>query len=647
MSDVVLHDERYKGVTMKSVFSQGVVPEELQAGLAAVAVDHKKRFANSAKAVKLNFTADATMGEGTYSCRSSSSGVEVRYGSRAAAFRAVGTLLAFKAEELAELNINETSPFPMRGVMIDCSRNGVLRPEAAAHFMRRIALMGVNMVMLYTEDTYEIPGEPLFGYLRGGYTQEEMRHLDDYADALGIELIPCIQTLGHMEQVLQWDPYFHLRDTPNVLLADSEPTYDFIRKMIRAASGSLRSKRIHIGMDEAHGLGTGNYRTKFGERPPFEIMNSHLKRVRDICREEGLRPMIWSDMYFRLGSKSHSYYDHEWSIPDHIIDEIPKDVQLVYWDYGCRTAEHFETFINFHRKLGSDPVMAGGIWTWMHLWTVLPGSFKAVESCVTACRRQGLQEVIMTLWGDQGMEVDIFSALPGIQYFCELAFGATDPMAAAKRNFAAVCGVAFDPWVRASDIDLIPYVKDHDHSSTNVGRSLLWQDPLLPVLDPMLRKTDLHTHYKRLAVDLFCAESSEGLARRLSYPAQVAQVLALKANLRRDLEVAYRANNMIGLRQIVDKVLPQLRQEFDSLWKFHRAMWMETYKPFGWEVIECRYGGVRARLATVSYLLRQYLAGKIESIPELEVDLHNSWPEFTKDVPPLDYIRVKTPSCIK
>lgn len=44
---------------------------------------------------------------------------------------------------------------------------------------------------LYTEDTYKIDGEPFFGYLRGGYTQEHLKEIDDYAFNLGIEVIPC------------------------------------------------------------------------------------------------------------------------------------------------------------------------------------------------------------------------------------------------------------------------------------------------------------------------------------------------------------------------------------------------------------------------------------------------------------------------
>ena len=410
-------------------FSLKSVPDSLQAGLAAIRPDHPGRFGAGKGALALAFVEDSALGHDSLSVAADKASVTLRFGSRSAAFRALGRLLA--ATTRADLAFSESSEYTMRGLMADCSRNGVLRPDAAEAFMRRSALMGVNMLMFYTEDTYEVPGEPFFGYLRGGFTNREMKALDDYADALGIELIPCIQALAHLEQTLQWDPNFKYRDTNHILLADDEPTYALIRKFIKAASGCVRSRRIHLGMDEAHGLGSGRFKEKFGDKPPFEIINAHLARVRDICREEGLKPMIWSDMYFRLGSKNHGYYDMEWKIPKDVLANIPKDVQLVYWDYYHADVETYQKMIAFHRQLGSEPLMGGGIWTWSHMWCALPWSFTAVNACMSACRKEGLKEVFMTMWGDEGMEVDLFSALPGIQYFCEQAFGAKDPMKAA------------------------------------------------------------------------------------------------------------------------------------------------------------------------------------------------------------------------
>ena len=63
------------------------------------------------------------------------------------------------------------------GLMLDMSRNSVMAPEEVKHFADVAKKLGYNMLQLYTEDTYEIPEEPYFGYLRGRYTQAEMKDM--------------------------------------------------------------------------------------------------------------------------------------------------------------------------------------------------------------------------------------------------------------------------------------------------------------------------------------------------------------------------------------------------------------------------------------------------------------------------------------
>ena len=90
------------------------------------------------------------------------------------------------------------------GCMVDSSRNCVMSVPAAKAWLRLQACVGMNVMMLYTEDTYEVPEYPYFGALRGRYTAEEFKELDEYAQMLGIELIPCIEELGHLQQPLRW-----------------------------------------------------------------------------------------------------------------------------------------------------------------------------------------------------------------------------------------------------------------------------------------------------------------------------------------------------------------------------------------------------------------------------------------------------------
>lgn len=88
--------------------------------------------------------------------------------------------------------------------MLDCSRNAVFTVEKVKSVIRTLAKMGMNVLMLYTEDTYEVPGEPYFGSYRGRYTKAEIQEMDAYASMFGIELVPCIQTLAHLHNALKW-----------------------------------------------------------------------------------------------------------------------------------------------------------------------------------------------------------------------------------------------------------------------------------------------------------------------------------------------------------------------------------------------------------------------------------------------------------
>lgn len=292
----------------------------------------------------------------------------IRYKDKIHFFRALG-LLVEEMGNRSSFEILEEPQFTMNGTMIDVSRNGVLKVESIKEFLRKMALMGLNMMMLYTEDTYTIESRPYFGYMRGRYSFDELKDCDDYADIFGIEMIPCIQTLGHLEQVLKWEAASELRDTGSILLADSETTYAFVEEMIKAASAPFRSNRIHIGMDEAHELGLGNYLHLNGFKRRFDIMTEHLNRVMEITRKLGLKPMIWSDMYFRLASKDGSYYDLDAVIPDDVIKNTPKDVQLVYWDYYFDTEEHYAEFIRRHRRFEAKTIFAGGLFTWVGFCT--------------------------------------------------------------------------------------------------------------------------------------------------------------------------------------------------------------------------------------------------------------------------------------
>jgi hexosaminidase len=592
--------------------------EELQRALTTLGTEYPITSAPAARAVEVRF--ERSEPSDTLSVSIGDDGVaRVSYRTVAQACRGVGLLLGL--EPGTRLAVEERARFQTLGLMLDCSRNAVMRVSHVKNWLRRMALSGLDMLMLYTEDTYQLPGEPMFGYGRGPYTLQEVQAIDAYAAGLGIEVIPCIQALGHLEQILKWrGAYGALRDTDRVLLVDETGTYDLIAKMIRFWSQGVRSRRIHIGMDETHDLGRGRYMDLHGHKRGFDIFNQHLARVVDLCRDEGLEPMIWSDMYFRMGSKTGDYYDLDSEIPDDVAAAIPGEVELVYWDYYHTDQGFYQEWIRRHRALGREPLMGSGVWTWprfhySHVYTV-----ETVLPCIRACLAEGLRELFFTMWKDDGAAVDFDSALAGVLYAAEAAYGGGEVDDGRWRlRFAGVCKADLEANLALTRLD----VSAHYGHEVNT-RMLLWDDPLYGMYRRALAARqetadfDPAAYYAALAAELGeWAEKDAGEAGDLAFGAQLARVLAAKGAFCDRLRAAYAAQDRAALEALAQTAVPALVAQVEALWQAHRRVWMAQNKAFGFEVQCVRYGGLILRLQEVAARIDEYLAGEVAEIAEL------------------------------
>jgi hypothetical protein len=581
--------------------------EEYPVSVAADEADVRVEFLQSGRAGSLAVEID----KGT---------ARVHYHGLAQACRGVGLLLGLADEEPG--TVAEATAFETLGLMIDCSRNAVMTVSHVKKWLRRMALAGYNMLMLYTEDTYRLSGEPFFGHLRGPYTIDEIREIDDYAAALGIEIIPCIQTLGHLEQILKWgNAYGEVKDTSSVLLVGEPATYELIAKMLDFWSQAVRSRRVHVGMDETHDLGRGRYMDLFGYKRGFDIFNEHLDRVVGLCRERGLEPMIWSDMYFRMGSRTGNYYDLESKIPDEVAAAIPREAQLVYWDYYHDDEAFYREWIKRHRDLGFEPLMASGIWTWTRMVYSHQITVQDALPCVRACLKEDLKEMIFTMWKDDGAEVDFDLALAGVLYAAEASYngGQVDDERWAAR-FGAVCKADLAANLEAGRLDV-----SHENEEVEINsRFLLWEDPLMGMYTSSLRSReetkdfDAAGYYAQLADDLSALPPDDREAGDLEFAAQIARAVALKAGMQARLADGYRDGDRAALAEVAEDLIPQVAAAVKRLWELHRRVWMAQNKPFGFEVLCVRYGGLILRLEEVAARVQEFLAGEVGRIDELE-----------------------------
>lgn len=522
--------------------------------------------------------------------------------------------LSLIPQPLAPCDIHEKPCFETVGPMLDCSRNAVLQPETLRFFLRKMALMGLNLAMMYTEDTYEVPEQPFIGYKRGRYTYEELKALDDYGHMLGIELCPCIQALGHLNRILHWPALNHLRDNDSVILADLEETYVVLEQMIRAATAPYRSKRIHIGMDEAFGVGVGAHLDRFGYEDPRSVMGRHLTRVLEICEKLGLNAMMWSDMYFHLDG--HNYHSEGWPSQT-AIDAVDPRITLVYWDYYQNQEQKYADALARHAKFPVPTVFAGGLWTWP---SIAPSYIDAIGNTVPgleACRKAGIPLVLATAWGDDGAECPMVASLLALQLYGEYMYqGSYDEKVLAQR-FARCCQADAQAFLELSQLNFLPGIHGHPGNPVNACKFLLYQDPLVQLFEADTKGIPMADHFAALAPKYESyAQENPAYSLMFRFYAALARLLALKCRWHENAADAVRQGDREAAAQLAAGI-PAAVAAADTLRALWRQLWERYNKPYGFEIIDGRQGALRARLLTAGEKMADFAQGKVDDIPEL------------------------------
>ena len=545
---------------------------------------------------------------------------EIVYGGgKARFFRGLATLCGWLKKGISAKTVSEKPLFTFNGAMADMSRNVVLNVASVKLMLRKMALMGMNAYMLYTEDTYEIEGHPYFGYMRGRYTKAELKELDAYAAELGIELVPCIQTLGHLATHLRWRAAGAYCDTSTVMLAGADETYALIADMLKTCKECFTTRRIHLGLDETKDIGLGSYLKKNGYREGHEIYLEHLNKVTEMAIAEGFAPMMWSDMFFRFAGKNmakYSDYHPDVQITDEIAALVPKGVQQVFWDYYRPDEDFYAVNIEKHKKhFGENVMFAGGVWLFGGHCPQYDRSIRNSYPALEACRKGGVREVLATVWMN-GSEATMLHSLAGLAWYASYDYKGCRDDADVSESFENACGV---PYADFLALQLPEY--PHGYPYRGISRALLYNDPLIGLVDKHVEKiAPTRPYYEDVSAKLREAAKDKGVfAPAFDVIVKLSALLENKADFGVRLKAAYDAKDLALLQEMCaecDVVL----QKLSELKTAHRTAWMAYNKPFGFEAHDVRYGGLIARFESVKVRLAAYLTGEIDRIEELETE---------------------------
>ena len=70
------------------------------------------------------------------------------------------------------------------------------------------------------------------------------------------------------------------------------------------------------------------------------------------------------------------------------------------------------------------------------------------------------------------------------------------------------------------------------------------------------------------------------------------------------------------MRDECDIIIEKINTYAEAQYK----MWYTVHKPFGWETLDLRYGGLMHRFGTVKKRLTAYLVGEVDKLEELEAE---------------------------
>jgi hypothetical protein len=328
---------------------------------------------------------------------------------------------------------------------------------------------------------------------------------------------------------------------------------------------------------------------------------------------------MWSDMFFRLANEGR-YYVEDARLTPEVMKQVPEEVALCYWDYGehkiCE--EIFDSMFQAHEKFNREIWFAGGVWNWNGFAPSNRLGLHSMEPAFKQVRKHKIKNVLVTVWGDDGNDTSYFVTLPSLYAVKQYAEGNFDEEKIAK-GFREMFGVDFYDFML---LDIPnknsgnPECKRRECACKTLLYTdcfLGWKDNALAQLEPI--------PYGDYARQLWEAGERAGEYKFLfDNLARLCYALDKKAYLGLRTRKAYREEDKEELKKLVEDY-EEAAKRIEEFAKGFRQIWLNEFKPFGWEIQQIRLGGLVARVRDCKERLIEYLEGKADNIPELEADI--------------------------
>lgn len=348
----------------------------------------------------VTFTEDKELGKEAYRLTVDVDGIRIVYAGRSGAYYALVTLGQILGETVPCCKIEDEPSLSVRGYMIDISRGKVPTLEDLCRQVDRLAAMKYNQIQLYVEGfSFAYPSYPETWKDATPITGEEVRYLDAYCEARGIELVPNQNSLGHMYAWLARDEFKHLSETepgqgmefmgnkmpPSTLDAMNPESLELVTNMMDDMIPYFHSDKFNVNLDEPFDLGKGKNKALAEEKGEVYLYMDYMKRLHAKVAERGKHMYMWGDI---LANHPETF------------KELPEGITVLDWGYEAFTPfeEHAKALHEEHVPFITCPGTSA--------WTTLTGRTDNMKDNLRNAAKAAIdydgEGVLVTAWGDGG-----------------------------------------------------------------------------------------------------------------------------------------------------------------------------------------------------------------------------------------------------
>uniref|UniRef100_A0A8C9MQR3 beta-N-acetylhexosaminidase n=1 Tax=Serinus canaria TaxID=9135 RepID=A0A8C9MQR3_SERCA len=172
-----------------------------------------------------------------------------------------------------------------------------------------LSQLGANGVLIEYEDMFPFKGELEILRSPYAYSEEDIERIQQLAEQHKLEVVPLVQTFGHVEFILKHEKYQHLREVerfPNSFNPHVPDTLALLKSILaQVIEKHRRSTWIHIGADEVFHLGEGMDSKSWMSHHKGDVGTMYLKHIKEVlgfltAQYWGLRVLMWDDMLRKI-----------------------------------------------------------------------------------------------------------------------------------------------------------------------------------------------------------------------------------------------------------------------------------------------------------------------------------------------------------